>query len=71
MGGQAEQINTALESRYQENMTLADALTMAVDLLGRDPAAASTAPSRPPSSRWRSSTGRAPGASSAASPARC
>jgi len=38
MGGQAEQINTELESRYQENMTLADALTMAVDLLGRDPA---------------------------------
>jgi proteasome alpha subunit len=38
MGGQAEQINTELEGRYQENMTLADALTMAVDLLGRDPA---------------------------------
>jgi proteasome alpha subunit len=38
MGGQAEQINTELEDRYQENMTLADALTMAVDLLGRDPA---------------------------------
>ena len=38
MGGQAEQINTELEARYQEGMTLADALTMAVDLLGRDPA---------------------------------
>ena len=38
MGGQAEQINTELEGRYQESMTLADALTMAVDLLGRDPA---------------------------------
>ncbi len=37
MGGQAEQINTELEGRYQENMTLADALTMAVDLLGQGP----------------------------------
>ena len=37
MGGEAEPINTELEQRYQEGMTLADALTMAVDLLGRDP----------------------------------
>ena len=38
MGGQAEQIHTELEQRFQPGMTLADSLTMAVELLGRDPA---------------------------------
>ena len=37
MGGQADQLAQAVEARYDEGMTLADALTMAVDLLGADP----------------------------------
>ena len=37
MGGQADQLTQAVEERYAEGMTLAGALTMAVELLGRDP----------------------------------
>ena len=38
MGGQADQLSQAVEARYDGSMTLADALTMAVELLGTDPA---------------------------------
>lgn len=38
MGGQADQLSTALEQRWSTGMTLADALTLAVDLLAQDPA---------------------------------
>jgi proteasome alpha subunit len=36
MGGSAETIGTWLDEHYHENMALNDALTMAVDALGRD-----------------------------------
>ncbi len=36
MGGLAEAISTALEERYREGMTLAEALSLAVELLSRD-----------------------------------
>src|ERR671930_2237390 len=38
MGGQAEQISAGLEERYHDGLSLAEALSLAVDLLGRDPA---------------------------------
>ena len=38
MGGQAEQITTGLQARWQPGMTLSAALGLAVDLLGQDPA---------------------------------
>jgi proteasome alpha subunit len=37
MGGQAEQISTGLTERWREGLTLSEALTLAVELLGRDP----------------------------------
>jgi proteasome alpha subunit len=37
MGGQAEQITTGLQERWQAGMTLSAALRLAVDLLGREP----------------------------------
>jgi proteasome alpha subunit len=37
MGGQADQITTALEERWRAGLTLTDALALAVELLGRDP----------------------------------
>jgi proteasome alpha subunit len=37
MGGQADQLTTALEQRWTSGMTLADALVLAVDLLAQDP----------------------------------
>ncbi|MGZ4616424.1 MAG: proteasome subunit alpha [Actinomycetes bacterium] len=37
MGGQAEQISTGLEERWRAGLSLADALALAVELLGRDP----------------------------------
>ena len=37
MGGQADQIATELEQRYQDGLLLEDALRLAVELLGRDP----------------------------------
>ncbi|MBL8928920.1 MAG: proteasome subunit alpha [Kineosporiaceae bacterium] len=36
MGGQAEQITTGLQESWREGMTLSEALTLAVSLLGRD-----------------------------------
>jgi proteasome alpha subunit len=38
MGGQAEQITGALAERWRPGLTLSEALTMAVEILGRDPA---------------------------------
>jgi proteasome alpha subunit len=38
MGGQAEQITTGLTERWRAGLSLSEALTLAVDLLGRDPA---------------------------------
>jgi len=38
MGGQAEQITTGLSERWRPGLTLSEALTLAVELLGRDPA---------------------------------
>jgi proteasome alpha subunit len=38
MGGSAEQITQALQDRYRDGMPLQEALTTAVELLGRDPA---------------------------------
>jgi len=38
MGGQADQLSTALEQRWSSGMTLADALVLAVDILAQDPA---------------------------------
>ncbi|MGH8970004.1 MAG: proteasome subunit alpha [Actinomycetes bacterium] len=38
MGGQAEQIAEALQERYRDGMPFQEALTLAVELLGRDPA---------------------------------
>jgi proteasome alpha subunit len=37
MGGQAEQIQTALGERWHEGLSLSDALVLAVELLARDP----------------------------------
>ena len=37
MGGSAEQITEALEERYRDGLTLREALSTAVELLGRDP----------------------------------
>ncbi|WP_088282998.1 proteasome subunit alpha [Kineosporia sp. A_224] len=37
IGGQAEQIQTALQERWTPGMTLADALRLAVEMLARDP----------------------------------
>ncbi|MDQ1602872.1 MAG: proteasome alpha subunit [Actinomycetota bacterium] len=37
MGGQADPITTALDERYRDGMPLVDALSLAVELLGRDP----------------------------------
>jgi proteasome alpha subunit len=37
MGGQAEQLTTGLQERWQSGMTLSAALRLAVDLLGREP----------------------------------
>jgi len=37
MGGSAEQISQGLEERYRDGMTMQEALTTAVELLGRDP----------------------------------
>jgi proteasome alpha subunit len=37
MGGSAEQISQALQERYRDGMPLQEALTTAVELLGRDP----------------------------------
>jgi proteasome alpha subunit len=37
MGGQAEQITTGLEQRWRAGLSLAEALALAVELLGRDP----------------------------------
>jgi proteasome alpha subunit len=37
MGGQSDQIAQALEERYRDGLPLEDALTLAVELLGRDP----------------------------------
>jgi proteasome alpha subunit len=38
MGGQAEQLTGALSERWRPGLTLSEALTLAVDILGRDPA---------------------------------
>jgi len=38
MGGQAEQITTGLTERWRQGLSLSEALTLAVDLLNRDPA---------------------------------
>ena len=38
MGGNAEQISTDMQSRYRERMPLDEALRLAVELLGKDPA---------------------------------
>jgi proteasome alpha subunit len=38
MGGQAEQIGTGLQERWRPDLTLSEALTLAVELLARDPA---------------------------------
>jgi proteasome alpha subunit len=38
MGGQAEQITSGLQERWQPGMTLSAALSLAVEMLGRDPA---------------------------------
>lgn len=38
MGGSGEQITQALQERYRDGMPLQEALTTAVELLGRDPA---------------------------------
>ena len=38
MGGAAEQIESGLTERWSSGMTLGDSLSLAVDLLGRDPA---------------------------------
>ncbi len=38
MGGQAEQITTGLQERWRADLTLSEALALAVDLLARDPA---------------------------------
>ena len=38
IGGQAEQISTGLTERWRPGMTLSEALGLAVELLGRDPA---------------------------------
>ncbi len=38
MGGAAEQIETGLKERWEQGLTLADALRLAVDLLAADPA---------------------------------
>jgi len=37
MGGQAEQVTAGLQERWQPEMTLSAALSLAVELLGRDP----------------------------------
>ncbi len=37
MGGQAEQVSTALGERWQPGMSLAEVLALAVDVLSRDP----------------------------------
>ena len=37
MGGSAEQISQALQERYRDGMTMQEALSTAVELLGRDP----------------------------------
>ena len=37
MGGSAEQISQGLEERYRDGMTMQEALSTAVELLGRDP----------------------------------
>jgi proteasome alpha subunit len=46
MGGQAEQITTGLQERWQAGMTLSAALRLAVEMLGRDPSAAANTPPR-------------------------
>ena len=46
MGGQAEQITSGLQERWQAGMTLAAALRLAVEMLGRDPSAAANTPPR-------------------------
>jgi proteasome alpha subunit len=46
MGGQAEQITTGLQERWQPGMTLSAALGLAVELLARDPSAAASTPPR-------------------------
>ena len=38
MGGQADQVTNGLQERWQPGMTLSAALSLAVELLGRDPA---------------------------------
>jgi proteasome alpha subunit len=38
MGGQAEQITTALAERWREGLSLSEALSLAVEILSRDPA---------------------------------
>jgi proteasome alpha subunit len=38
MGGQADQIQTALGERWREGLSLSEALSLAVEQLGRDPA---------------------------------
>ncbi|HET8982417.1 MAG TPA: proteasome subunit alpha, partial [Pedococcus sp.] len=38
MGGAGEQIESALKERWRPGMSLADALSLAVELLGKDPA---------------------------------
>jgi proteasome alpha subunit len=38
MGGQAEQISAGLQERWRAGLTLAEALILAVEMLGRDPA---------------------------------
>ncbi|HYY10189.1 MAG TPA: proteasome subunit alpha [Kineosporiaceae bacterium] len=42
MGGQADQIATALAERWREGLSLSEALGLAVELLGRDAAGTST-----------------------------
>lgn len=41
MGGQAEQITGALSERWRTGLTLSEALTLAVEILGRDPSGGS------------------------------
>jgi proteasome alpha subunit len=42
MGGQAEQIAGALSERWRPGLTLSEALRLAVEILGRDPAGGSS-----------------------------
>ena len=71
MGGAGEQIEAALKERWRPGMSLADALSLAVELLGKDPAGRRTGPWPPASSRWPCSTASGLAGRSAGSAAAC